>query len=102
MDNNDMKKQVATDLGITELPEDQQDQLIAQFGEVALKAATIAVLEKLDEGKRAEFATLAEGGDAQKVQEFLDAQVPNHEELAKAAVQKEVENFRAYQESQQK
>ncbi len=95
-----MKKQVAVDLGISELSSHEQDELIAQFGEVALKAATVAVLEKLTPDKRHEFAKLAEGGDAQIVQEFLDREVPDHERLAKEAVQKEVENFRAFQNSQ--
>lgn len=97
---DDMTKQIAADLGISEFPVDEQQQLIAQFGEVALKAATIAVLEKLTPEKREEFAGLAEGGDAKKVQDFLDAEVPGHEELAKGAVEKEVENFRAFQASQ--
>ncbi len=100
MQPDDMKQQVAADLGISELSAEEQDKLIAQFGEVALKAATIAVLEKLTPGKREEFAKLAEGGNAQLVQEFLDREVPDHERLAKDAVQREVESFRSFQNSQ--
>ena len=94
---DEMTKLIAKDLGIAELPLEQQKTLIAQFGEVALKAASIAVFGKLAEGKREEFAKLAEAGDAAALKEFLDREVPGHEELAKAAVAEEVKRFKAFQ-----
>ncbi|PJA00426.1 hypothetical protein COX76_01785, partial [Candidatus Kaiserbacteria bacterium CG_4_10_14_0_2_um_filter_50_16] len=54
---------IAADLGIKDLPTEEQQALIGQFGEVALKAATLSVLRKLAEDKRDEFAKLAEAGD---------------------------------------
>lgn len=88
---------IATDLGITELPKDEQQALIGQFGEVALKAATLAVVEKLSAGKREEFSKLAEAGDAEALKSFLDREVPGHEDIAKAAVAEEVKRFKAFQ-----
>lgn len=88
---------IAADLGIKDLPLEQQQSLIAQFGEVALKAATLAVVGKLAKEKREEFATLAQAGDPAALQTFLNAEVPNHEELAKAAVAEEVKRFKALQ-----
>lgn len=88
---------IATDLGITELPLDEQKTLISQFGEVALKAATLSVIGKLAEDKRGEFATLAQAGDATALKAFLDAEVPGHEEIVKAAVAEEVTKFKAFQ-----
>ena len=88
---------IAKDLGISELPQEEQKKLIAQFGEVALKAATLAVVGKLAADKREEFAKLAEAGDAAKLQEFLNREVPGHEDLAKAAVAEEVKQFKAFQ-----
>lgn len=96
---DDLTKAIATDLGITELPVEQQKELIGQFGEVALKAATLAVVSKLSEERRDEFAKLAQGGDAGALQAFLDREVPGHEELAKAAVAEEVKRFKAFQAS---
>jgi len=87
---------IAADLGIKDLPPEEQKTLIAQFGEVALKAATLAIVEKLAEGKREEFAQLAESGDAGKLQEFLNREVPGHEDIAKAAVAEEVRRFKAF------
>ncbi|MDP2665528.1 MAG: hypothetical protein Q8P23_02710 [bacterium] len=94
---DELTKAIAGDLGIADLPIPQQHELIAQFGEVALKAATLSVVEKLAEGKRDEFAKLAEAGDPAALKAFLDREVPGHEELAKAAVAEEVQKFKAFQ-----
>lgn len=88
---------VAKDLGISDLSIEEQHKLIAQFGEVALKAATIAVVGKLADDKREEFAKIAEAGNAAALGEFLDREVPGHESIAKAAVAEEVKRFRDFQ-----
>ncbi|HVB20220.1 MAG TPA: hypothetical protein VNF51_03005 [Candidatus Paceibacterota bacterium] len=88
---------IAADLGIKELPLTEQRSLIVQFGEVALKATTLAVVGKLAEGKREEFAKLAEAGDAEALKAFLDREVSGHEDIAKAAVAEEVQRFKAFQ-----
>lgn len=88
---------IAADLGISHMPAEEQKTLIAQFGEVALKAATLAVVDKLSEEKRGEFMKLVEGGDTKVVQAFLDREVPGHEEVAKAAVTEEVRRFKEFQ-----
>jgi len=88
---------IATDLGIKDLPQEEQKTLIAQFGEVALKSATLAVVGKLAESKREEFAQLAEAGDASALKAFLDREVPGHEDIAKAAVAEEVQRFKEFQ-----
>lgn len=94
---DELTRQMATTLGINELPSEVQEELISSFSEVALKAATVAVLEKLPEGKREEFATLAEAGDASALQAFLNREVPGHEALAGAAVAEEVKRFKESQ-----
>ena len=93
---DDIQKQVAADLGISQLPPEKQQELIAQFGEVALKAATLSVMGKLSLATRAEFMKLAEGGDPAALQAFLDKEVPGHEALAKAAVAEEVKRFKEF------
>jgi hypothetical protein len=94
---DEMTALISADLGIKDLPLSEQQVLIAQFGEVALKAATIAVVGKLAEGSRNEFAKLAEAGDTAALKAFLDREVPGHEDLAKAAVAEEVKRFKAFQ-----
>ncbi len=88
---------IAADLGITAMPAEEQRTIIAQFGEVALKAATIAVMKNLVEGKHEAFIALAEKGDAAALKEFLDREVPGHEDVVKTAVAEEVKRFRDFQ-----
>lgn len=94
---DEMTAAIAAELGIAELPKEQQQTLIESFGEVALKAATLSVVGKLAENKRDEFTKLAEAGDAGAVKTFLDKEVPDHEDIAKAAVAEEVKRFKAFQ-----
>ena len=88
---------MADDLGIASLPPERQEQLIAQFSAVAIKAATISIMERLSEGKRDEFMRLARSGDARALQTFLDAELPDHEALAKAAIDGEIRRFKESQ-----
>lgn len=88
---------IAADLGIKDLPIEDQQSLIAQFGEIALKAATLSVVGKLAEDKRDEFMKLAENGEATAIKAFLDREVPDHESVAKAAVAEEVKRFKDFQ-----
>ena len=94
---DELTKMIAADLGIGDLPAEEQQKLIGQFGEVALKAATLSVVGKLSEERRGEFIKLAEAGDANALKAFLDREVPGHEELAKAAVAEEVKRFKEFQ-----
>lgn len=93
---DELTARISADLGIKDLPPAEQQALIAQFGEIALKAATLAVVEKLTDATREEFAKLAEAGDANALKVFLDREVPGHEDLAKAAVAEEVKRFKAF------
>ncbi len=88
---------IARDLGIENLSAEEQKSLISQFGEIALKAATLAVMGRLNPEKQQEFMRLAEGGDPQALQDFLNREVPGHEDVAKAAVAEEVKRFKEFQ-----
>lgn len=97
--DDEMQKALAADLGISDLESAEQQQLISQFGQVALKAATISVLEKMPVDKREEFTKLSEGGDVPAIRTFLDSVVPGHEEIARAAVAEELNRFKEFQAS---
>ena len=83
---DDAELALAEELGVAELPPEERKRVLAAFGEVALKAATVAILEKLPKAAREEFASLAEKGDAAALQTFLDREVPDHEKIAGAAI----------------
>lgn len=88
---------IATDLGITDLPLEDQQKLIETFGAIALKAATLSVIGKLTEDKRDAFGKLVEAGDVRALKEFLDREIPGHEDLVKAAVAEEIKRFKDFQ-----
>lgn len=91
----DVRTALMEALGIGGLPPAEQGELMAGFAEVALKAATVAVLEMLPEGKREEFARLAAGpSDPSALQAFLDREVPGHEAAAGQAVAREAKQFK--------
>ena len=99
MPQDDLEMQVAADLGISELAPEKRKELIAQFGEVALKAATIAVMNQLTPEQRQEFMKLAQAGDSAGVQTFLDTNIADHEEIAKKAVAEELSRFKELNKS---
>lgn len=91
---DDQMKQAVAELGIGDLSPEEQEKILGGFGEVALKAATAAILDKLSENKQEEFAKLAERGDANALKAFLDKEVPGHSEIVQKAVQDEVASFK--------
>lgn len=95
--NDDLTSAITADLGIGHLPPEEREKLLAQFGEVALKAATVSVLERLPEDKREAFGKLAEASDAAGLRAFLDREVPGHEAIAKGAVAEEARRFKEFQ-----
>lgn len=97
--HDELTAAIAADLGIGGLPIEEQHTIIAQFGQVALKAATISVVGMLAEDKREAFAQLAEAGDASALKVFLDQEIPGHETVVKAAVAEEVQRFKDFQAS---
>lgn len=90
---------IAADLGITDLPIEEQQTLVAEFGEIALKAATLSVLGRLSGAARDEFAELAQAGDAPALKSFLDREVPEHEDIVKVVIAEEVRKFKILQNS---
>lgn len=94
---DELTARIANDLGIQDLPLEEQKVLIGQFGEVALKAATMSILDKLTDATRDEFMKLSEAGDAATLKAFLDREVPAHDTIAKQAVAEEVKRFKDFQ-----
>ncbi len=63
------------------------NESLMQFGAVALRAVTLAVLEAMPEGEREEFAKLSERKDPTTLAAFLDRVVPTHALIVKRTVE---------------
>jgi len=98
---NDLQAALARELDIGNLPSAEQKKVIADFGEVALQASLLAVLETLAPAKREEFSKLMNGKDGAALQQFIAREVPRYEEIAKNAVAEEVRRFKEFQKNQQ-
>lgn len=94
-----IRNMLVSQLGLSDLPADMQEKVISQFGENVLKRVTVAVLEKLPEEKRDEFARLTEAEDATKMQAFLKENIPDLDAVVGEEARKELEEFNGFRDS---
>jgi hypothetical protein len=85
---------VSKELGLEQLPEEMQQDILARLGEAALKNALLEVLDKLPTEAEGEFKKVSESGDVAKIQYFLKQQIPDYESIMKRSVIKVVEEFK--------
>jgi len=93
---DELRKNIAEELGITSMPPEAQEQVIGKLGELALKQVAINALEQLPEEKRAEFDALTKSEDPEKMQTFLAEHIPNFNEMVDQTVKEEVTKFKQY------
>ena len=94
--DSETQKMIAEELGVAHLPDSEQAELIAQFGAIALKASSIAVMEALPDAAREEFLRATESGDQAAVKAVLARALPNSDAIARAAVANEVRAFKEF------
>ena len=76
MGNQELREILIKELGIGELPEEAQDEIVVKLGEVILKSLTVAIFEKLSAEARVEFEKIGAKGDHALIQEFLEENIP--------------------------
>ncbi len=94
MNNKELRNILIAELGIGELPEEAQDEIVSKLGEIILKSVTVAIFEKLPKDARAEFEAVTASGDSVAVQEFLAKNIPNLPALMEAGVKRVLLSFR--------
>lgn len=95
MDTKTLQQNILQELGLQDLPEATQIKLLTQMTESVLKRITVRVLEQLSEQDREEFDKLQASGDAEKVDQFLKAKIPNYEQMLKEVVAEFKEEMKA-------
>jgi len=84
--------QLVKDLGIDNLPQDKQQELIIKMTEVLLKRIFLETMEKLGEQGRQEYEKMSEGEiEPEQVAEFFKEKIRNYDEM----VENIVTEFRA-------
>lgn len=81
------KKALLEELGIADLPEDKQNDLIGKMTEAVLKKILLEVLERLNETDRAIFETMMENGASpEEMEKFLQEKIPSYDKLVEKVV----------------
>ena len=79
------------ELGLSNLPQAKQAQLVVKMTEAILKRIFLETMEKLDEKGREEYEKLLESGaDSQKVEHFLSEKINDYDSM----VQKVIDDFK--------
>jgi len=88
MDQNKMQKTLMEELGLSDLPQDKQEQLLIKMTEVLLKRIFLETMEKLDDQGKEEYQKMVESGTAtpEQMEEFLKSRVNDYEGLVKKVV----------------
>ncbi len=94
MINQELRDILIAELGIGELPEEAQDEVVSKLGEIVLKSVTVAIFEKLSPEARVEFDAITTAGDNDRVQEFLTKNITDMPALMEAEVKKVLLSFR--------
>lgn len=76
------KEDIIKYLGLGQLAQEKQDEIMARIGGIILKKIFVETVEKLDESDRSEFERmLEEGADADSMEQFLSAKIENYDTL---------------------
>lgn len=88
MDQNQVQKTLMEELGLSEFPQDKQEQLLIKMTEVLLKRIFLETIEKLDDRGKEEYQKLVESGTAtpEQMEEFLKSRINDYEGLVRKVV----------------
>ncbi|MEK7460074.1 MAG: DUF5663 domain-containing protein [Patescibacteria group bacterium] len=88
MNNKELHNILIKELGIQNLPEEAQNEIVSKLGEIILKSITVTIFEQLPPEGRAEFESITQSGDNDLIQEFLGRTIPDLPDLMEAEVKK--------------
>jgi len=94
MDITKLKENIEKELGLTGLPDAVKNEIVAMLGENCLKRASLAILERLTDGGRAEFEKIAQSGDYEKASKYAAAAIPDFENFIKGEISAEIADFK--------
>ena len=91
MNSNIVDIDLLAEIGMDKLPVEEQAAMMQEMGDSIMGAIMVRVIPMLDEASQKELDTLLEGADdPQQLQDFLNAKVPEFQQI----VTEEVENFK--------
>jgi len=78
-------------LGLAELPEDKQDELVVKMTEVILKRMFVETMDRLKPAEQDEYGEMLDhGATPEEIEQFLRGKIDNYEQV----LEKVVANFK--------
>ena len=75
-------------LDLSELPVEEQEEILVDINDLVLQATITKIIEVMDEKTRDEFSMLIDSGPSDEaVADFIEAHVPNSDELVQETIQ---------------
>ena len=79
-----LQKTIIEELGMQNIPQEQQEELLAKMGDVLFKRILLETLEVLDEEDQKKFGEMIDTKkSAEAVEEFLKSKIENYDEFVK-------------------
>lgn len=93
MNNPELRDALIKELGIEELPEKAQNEIVDKLGEVIFKSLTVSIFEKLSDDARIEFEKISAKGDNSLIQKFLDENIPDMQAIMEEEIKKTLQDL---------
>jgi hypothetical protein len=83
-----LQKSIVEELGLQNLPQEKQEEILVKMTEVLLKKIYLETFEKLGEADRVELGGMLEGeAEPEKVEGYLRSKIENYDEFVKEIVE---------------
>lgn len=88
------REQLVSELGISSLGSDMQDEIISAVGESIVKSVLLAAIIKLPAEAREEFTRLTDANDSEGVAKLLKVHIADPDAFVEAEARKELGAFK--------
>jgi hypothetical protein len=86
---NDALKNLMSELGLADLPQDKQDELAVKMTEVILKRMFVETMDRLSPRDQDEYGELIEAsGTPEEIENFLKSKIEDYDAILMTVVEK--------------
>lgn len=87
-DQNNIQKTLIDELGLSDLSQDKQEQLLIKMTEVVLKRIFVETMDKLSEKDQDQYSDMIEkNATPEEVEKFLNEKISDYDEIVKKIVE---------------
>ncbi len=87
LEQEEVRKKLVEELGLSNLPQDKQEELLIKMTEVLLKRIFVETMERLNDIDREKYEKMVdENNDPEKISAFLHERVYNYDEMVEKII----------------